>query len=60
MTETTTALIYMGTNPEPITINVKRITRYSTYRTIIITATDGTIYETYLSNVLLITKKEEK
>lgn len=55
----TKALIYMGTSPEPITVDVKYITGYSPY-TMVIEATDGTIYETHLSNVLVITKKEKE
>lgn len=55
----TKALIYMGGNTKPITVDVKYITGYSPY-TMVIEATDGTIYETHLSNVLVITKKEEE
>lgn len=56
--QTTKALIYMSANTRPITIDVKSVNGYSPY-TMVITATDGTVYETHLSNVLLITKEEE-
>jgi hypothetical protein len=59
MTSNKKALIYMGSNPTPITVDVEKVTGYSPY-TMVIKATNGTVYETHLSNVLFITKNDEK